>query len=399
MVHYSNSILAGLAVAFLAVLAAGTLWTNDEAARIASISVSYSIAYVPCLFAVWLASRVTETPQLRRIALTGAILFRLFGFALPAALSDDVLRYEWEAKTISAGLNPYRTSPSQLQEPNRRTSGYDFSAVYGPVIEAVQWAVYQCGLPLKTSAALAEAILLAVAWGRWPLWRWMLLAWSPLCVYEYWMNGHNDAWLLLLLYLGLQAEGVAAWVWLALATATKWWPVLLAPIWLRSHPSLPGLAAYAVLMGSCLLLLPLAEWVTKVRFTTGFLGGWKNNPFLYRLLSDKTQAIAIAAASSLALPWLKLGKAELTLTFITILLAFSANIHPWYLGWALPFLMASRWNPTPWLLAMALLPLAYDPMMGWRLNGTWVEDQGLRDWIWGAVTVFSVYRLTSKRNG
>ena len=152
-------------------------------------------------------------------------------------------------------------------------------------------------------------------------------------------------------------------------------------------------------MASCLLLMPLAEWITKVRFTTGFLGGWQNNPFLYRFLTDKSQAIAISAVSSIGVCFLRLGQAELVLIFITVLLAFSANIHPWYLGWTLPFLMATKWNPMPWLLAMALLPLAYDPMIGWRLNGTWIEDPLIRVWIWGAVTVFSGYRLISKRNG
>jgi len=392
--------MALLAAAFLAVLSAGALWVNDEATRITSIGATNSIAYLPYLFAVWLATRVPDTQQLRRIVLIAAILFRFIAFALPPVMSDDHLRYEWEAKTLSQGLNPYRVSPAQLHEPNRSIPGYDFSAVYGPVLEAAHWTVFQLGLPMKTSAALAEGLLLFAAWRRrWPLWRWMLLGWSPLCVYEYWMNGHNDAWLLLLLYLAYEAKGAAAWIWLGLATWTKWWPLLLVPLWFSKQPSLWGALGLGVMMASCLLLMPLAEWITKVRFTTGFLGGWQNNPFLYRFLTDKSQAIAISAVSSIGVCFLRLGQAELVLIFITVLLAFSANIHPWYLGWTLPFLMATKWNPMPWLLAMALLPLAYDPMIGWRLNGTWIEDPLIRVWIWGAVTVFSGYRLISKRNG
>lgn len=400
LVHYSNLVLACLAVAILATLAGGTLWTNDEAARITSISFSNSIAYIPYLFAICLATRVTETPRLRQIACTGAILFRLMAFGTPPVLSDDVLRYEWEAETLSRGINPYRVSPAQLQASNPRIPGYDFSAVYGPVLEAVHWGTYQAGLPLKASAAIAEGLLLLVLWRKgWPLWRWMVVGWSPLCVYEYWMSGHNDAWLLLLLTLAFLAEGATSWMWLGLATLTKWWPVFLAPLWLRLHPSLAGGVLYIAMLASCLLLMPAGEWVTKVRFTTGFLGGWQNNPFLYRLLSDKTQAIAIAGLGSIALVFGRLGKAELLVGFITLLLAFSANIHPWYLGWVLPFLAASRWNPLPWLLTMALLPLAYDPMIGWRLNGSWIEDSVLRNWIWGAVTVFATYLLIRRRNG
>ena len=400
MVHYSNSILAGLAAAFLAVLALGTLWTNDEAARITSISIGYSITYLFYFVALWIASRVPESPHFKKVVVLAAISFRLLAFTLPPSLSDDYLRYQWEAKTLSAGLNPYLTSPAQLADPDHRIPGYDFSAVYGPVLESAHWLNYQTGLPMKTSASLAEALLLLLAWRqRWPVWRWMILAWSPLSVYEYWMNGHSDSWIMLLLFSALLTKGTATWIWLAFATLTKWWPVLLVPLWIGQRFSAPGLLAYAVLLSGCLLLMPISEWITKVRFTTGFLGGWQNNAFLYRFLTDKMQAIGISGFTSAVLPLLKLGPAESILCFLTVFLAFSANIHLWYLGWLLPFLAASRWGPLPWLLPMALLPLAYDSMIGWRLSGSWQEDELMRVWIWSGVLVFSGYSFFSKRNG
>ena len=400
MVHYSNSILAGLAAAFLAVLALGTFWTDDEAARITSISVGYMITYLFYFWALWIASRVPESQHIKKVVVLAAISFRLLAFTLPSSLSDDYLRYQWEAETIAKGLNPYRTSPAQVAAPDHRIPGYDFSAVYGPVLEVAHWATYQTGLPMKTSSSLAEALLLLLGWRqRWPIWRWMILAWSPLSVYEYWMNGHSDSWLILLLFAAFLSKGASGWIWLGLATLTKWWPLLLVPLWLAQRFSTTGLLAYALLLSSCLLLMPLNEWVTKIRFTTGFLGGWQNNAFLYRFLTDKMQAIGIAAFTSASLPFLKLGMAESIVCFLTVFLAFSANIHLWYLGWLLPFLAACRWNPLPWLLPMALLPLAYDPMIGWRLSGTWYEDQLMRIWIWTAVVVFSGYRFFSNRNG
>jgi len=381
-------------------LAMGVWWTSDEAARITSVVIANSIAYLPYLFAIWVARGVPETPQLRRVALTGAISFRLLGFAAPALLSDDVIRYEWEARMVNEGVNPYRTSPAAMAESDRRVPGYDFSAVYGPVLEIAHAAVYWAGLPLKASAAIAEGLMIWLLWRRGgPLWRWMLVGWCPLCVFEYWMNGHNDAWLLLTLYLALAAEGVASWAWLGLATLTKWWPLFLAPIWLRTGPSLGGVAVYGAMLAACLGLMPLGEWVTKVRFTTGFLGGWQNNAYLYRFLTDKMQAIGIVAVSSVAVPWLQLPRVDLVLALVTCLLAFSANLHPWYLGWLLPSLAFSRVNPLPWLLPMAILPLAYDPIFGWRLNGMWIEDPQTRNWIWSAITLFAGISIWRKRNG
>lgn len=365
-----------------------------------SISVGYSITYLFYFVALWIASRVPESPHLRGVVLVSAIAFRLLAFALPPSLSDDELRYRWEAETISRGLNPYRISPAQAGALDRKIPGYDFSAVYGPVLEAVHWATYQTGLPMKTSAAFAEALLLLLAWRqRWPLWRWILLGWSPLSVYEYWMNGHNDSWLMLLLFAAFLTQGTASWAWLTLATLTKWWPILLVPLWLARTFSIPGLLSFTALMASCLLLMPLGEWITKVRFTTGFLGGWQNNAFLYRFLSDKMQAIGIMVVCSAALPRLKLDRAESILCFLTVFLAFSANIHLWYLGWLLPFLAVSRWDPLPWLLPMALLPMTYDQMIGWRLNLSWIADEHMRIWIWTSVTLFAAYRFFSKRNG
>ena len=403
LVHYSISIVAGLAIAYLALLFTGTSSINDEAARITSISVSYSIAYLPYLLALWIATIVPETRRLRVVVVGGALLFRLLAFSLPPALSDDVLRYEWEASRLAIGENPYRVSPASVGAGNKRIPGYDFSAVYGPVLEVAHLASFRLGLPMKASAAFAEALLLGLFWwwmrkNGWPLWRWIVLGWSPLNVYEYWMNGHNDAWLILLLFAAFVTDGFWSWILLALATLTKWWPMLLIPLWLRLSFSWPGMIGYALLMASCLLWIPVGEWVTKVRFTTGFLGGWQNNAFLYRLLSDKMQAIALIVSLSAVLPFLKQGKAELIVWFLTFFLAISANIHPWYLGWLLPFLGASRVNPLPWLLAMALLPLAYDPMIGWRLNGEWREDTIIRNLIWGSVTVYSLFQVVRSRN-
>lgn len=402
LVHYSISIVSGLAIAYLALLLSGTASINDEAARITSISVSYSIAYLPYLLTLWITRVVPETRRMRVVIIVGAILFRLLAFTLPPALSDDMLRYEWEASRISVGENPYKVSPASTGALNRKIPGYDFSAVYGPVLELAHWVTFKLGLPMKTSAAFAEALLLGLFWwwmrkNSWPLWRWALLGWSPLSVYEYWMNGHNDAWLILLLFAAFVTEGFWSWTLLALATLTKWWPVLLVPLWLRFTPSLPGMLGFALFLASCLLWIPIAEWVTKVRFTTGFLGGWQNNAFLYRLLSDKMQAIGLVGSLSALLPFLKKGKVESIIFFLTFFLAVSANIHPWYLGWILPFLGASRVNPLPWLLTMALLPLAYDPMIGWRLNGDWREDELIRFFIWGSVSAFSLFQVVRSK--
>jgi len=399
LAQYSNSILAGLGALVLLSLASGGWGTNDEAGRITAISIAFSVAYLPYLFGMWVAQQAQGRQGMREVVWGVAILLRLLGFVYPAILSDDLLRYEWEAGVLERGMNPYRVSPAELGEGNRMIPGYDVAALYGPVLEGVHWLVYTLGLPMKFSAALGEGLFLWVA-GRqgWPLWRLVMVAWCPLSIVEYWMNGHADAWLMLFLLLALTGEGAGAWVWLGMATLTKWWPVLLVPVWLRTGYSGAGVGIYAAMLGSCYWLMPLGEWVSKVRFGTGFLGGWQNNAYLYRLLSDKMQAVVLFGVTSLGLGWRGGDRAKLSLAMVSVLLAFSANIHPWYLGWLLPVLGVSGVNPLAWLLPMALLPLAYDPMVGWRLNGSWIEDEMLRIYIWGAVSGFAIYAIARGRS-
>lgn len=374
--------------------------TNEETARILSVSVSISIAYLPFFFALYSASRISPTPTLWRIVWATALLVRLLCFFSPALLSDDTLRYEWEARTLLSGLNPYLTSPRDLSEPNLRIPGYDFPAVYGPLIEALQGLTLALHLPAKASGAFAELLLLILSSrAGLPFHRWLLLAWSPLAITEFWLNGHNDSWLILLLFLALTTTSARSWLFLALATLTKWWPALLVPIWLARSASLPGLAIFTALLLSCFFLMPPDAWLTKVRFTSGFLGGWQNNPFLYRFLTDKWQSFAVSLTAAISLPFARLPRHLLTLAFITTFLAFSGNIHPWYLSWLLPPLLLSSINPLPWLLPSALLPLAYNPMFGWALHLSWTPDPQIPQFIWSATTLFAIYAIINKRTG
>jgi hypothetical protein len=80
------------------------------------------------------------------------------------------------------------------------------------------------------------------------------------------------------------------------------------------------------------------------------------------------------------------------------LLAWSANIHPWYLAWTLPFVALEASRPLPWLLAAALSPLFYEPVPRWVLLGEWREDGELRVGIWSVITIYSFVTYWRFRN-
>jgi hypothetical protein len=400
-----------LAVGYAALLAAGMgLGTDPFANGALSLivsSVQYSVTHIPYLLALGIVHKYPVDGTVRRIAIIGAVVIRILAFAGPSLLSDDLNRYRWEAKVLDLGGNPYRVTPRELPLGEQWVPVPESAAVYGPVLEAVNWLAWRLTGEVKVAGAFGEALLLALLY--WyverrglPFWRWMVLAWSPLQVYEFWRQGHNDSWMVLLLFgaVMLAEEGRRHWSWVLLVGAglTKWWPLMLLPLWLVKGFSLPGVGALLGGALCCLGLLPWGELWLKLRFVSGFLGGWQNNALFYRFLSNKLQAMALIGGTALGLPFLRWSWTESVLCFVTVLLALSANIHPWYLGWVLPFVAASRWNVLPWLLWAALMPLCYDPMIGWRLNGVWREDAWIRTVILWIVPAFSVFCILRRRN-
>jgi hypothetical protein len=402
IIWLSLSLLALIGLV-LSPFCAALLSADDEAARITSNLIAYIVAHLPYLLALWAARQAVETRRVEGMIVAGAVLLRLSALTLDPVLSDDWRRYRWEASAWAEGKNPYRTTPTAESAADPRIPGRDFSAVYGPALEAAHWAGYRLGIPLWRTAAVAEAFLLCMLWiwmkrTQTPLWRWILVAWSPLHLFEFWGNGHNDAWLVLLLFSSVALQDflrpASAAVYFALAVMTKWWPILLAPVWFTSS-TIRALPWFLLTLAPLIFVLSPSEWIVKVRFTTGFLGGWQNNALLYRLLSDKTQAVAIilgVAAIVAVLRWKRgWGVMESITVFVTAMLAVSANIHPWYLSWFLTFLAATRWNPLPWILANALMPVLYDPVFGWTLNRTWAEDLVLRGYVYVPIIGFAAW--------
>ncbi len=309
--------------------------------------------------------------------------FRLTLAPQAPSLSDDLYRYSFEGRLQSMGANPYAVRPADapwrsIADP--RTPGADFRAVYGPLTELVQWASWRWP---KLPAWLADlAVLLLLA--RWMPERWWIYAWSPLPVLEFWGQGHNDALVVLFLVLALYGRQSRAGWWLGLAAAVKWWPLALLPSLQRQQRVRwrDYLLAPVVVLVLLAWYLPGMAW-TNAQFLSGFLGGWRNNDSLYGLLlwmlgdvyRAKYVAFALLGAASL---WLRQP-----LWVVVAMLVVSANVHPWYLSWLLPFLVR---QPVPALLLwMALMPLAYQPVTGWYLLGQWAPAPELRWWIYPPV--------------
>lgn len=324
-----------------------------------------------------------------------ALLFRLTAFCMDPLFSDDLYRYRWEGRVAAAGLNPYEHRPAEpalaaiLED---RVDGKDFRPVYGPLLQTLQWVLVMAGggslLAMKLGACAAE---LALSWllFQWVTekWRWFAWGWCPLGIVEFWGMGHHDAVMVALalgaVWLADRKRWSIAFLLLGLAGATKYWPLLLWPVFVRLGGWRWAWLAPAA-FGLCWL-----PWYTNVlenaRYMGGFVGGWRNNDALFGAIlalaggfemAKRVAAALILAGSFGAALWAKSARAAYAIVVVTILLV-SANVHPWYLTWLVP-LAAVEWS---WAAIVwgALAPLHYVVLIRWRLEHVW---DGVSNWRW-----------------
>jgi len=347
-----------------------------------------------------------------------AVLFRLTVAGGPPAFTDDLLRYRWEARLQLEGASPYEVAPSDprfthLRDATySRLSGPDFRAVYGPFTELAYRFAYQMIRPwaggdpyrevfwLKLPAMLCDLGVVAVLCFRWRE-RALLYAWSPLPVFEFWVNGHNDALMLLPLVLALAAAEGQRWrpalAWLGIAVAAKLWPAALLPVFVGRRLTRWKEALLAVGVFAAWLAPFGAGLIGNARFATGFLGGWRNNDSVYGGLLWLTGDVYLAKYASAAIlaavvAWVTLRGWPVTraaLGIVVVMLLVASNNHPWYLTWMLVLLPA---HPSLGLLAWsALVPLAYRVLPGWELLGVWEGVHSARWFIYAPVFLVLLY--------
>jgi len=272
--------------------------------------------------------------------------------------------------------------------------------------------------------AMAALWLLLKAKGI-PQERILIYAWSPLPLIEFWGTGHNDSIAIFLLLLALlaihaiqsrdrQGADLGAFTALALATASKFWPAILFPVFIGWRPR-RGLWCLIAVPILALAALPYftstIRWSgidENFRFMSGFLGGWRNNDSLFSVLlfaarNDfylaKKLAFAIVCLTVAAVVALRWPPERGALTVITVLLMVSANCHPWYLTWILPLLVF--YPAPPLLLWLALAPLAHTAVIQWIASGEWNGSTSVRYYeyvpVYLSLAIWLVYGARASR--
>ncbi len=356
--------------------------------------------------------QLQPTAESLGVVIAIGLAMRLVWFATSAPLEDDFYRYQWDGAVAGAGFNPYKLTPEQaLQDPElpeaimklaaagrsvlERINFPDLTSIY-PGTAQIAFAVAQWlapwnldGLRLVFLVADATTLLVLIALlrdlRRSPL--WVALFWcNPLMVLATTATVHVDA-LLPPLVLGAflamhRRRPTFSLTLLALAAGVKIWPLLLAPLLMRSSLSDPRrlcLPTTAFVAIAAATLLPLfAASGSGQSGLSAYAARWSNNnaPFAWVIAffhwlrgeeskcAEQLLRLGLAGAGglvalALAMPPVKDLRDHLTraLAVTATLFYLSPAQFPWYVLWFMP--LAALLQCWPLLLASVTLPIYY----------------------------------------
>ncbi len=443
----------------LAVL--GLLGSSDagdtEFARVPLVvsSIIVGLVYVAGL---WCSRKhaIVARHELGAILLVG-LAARCVVLVSPPFLEDDYHRYLLDGAVTAHGVNPYGVVPEQLlvddpsspggplgdfQKPPQATiatTGREtieqvnhphLATIYPPVAQAVfaaahvvkPWSVYALRFVLL-AFDIATVVLLVVLLADlklppiWVAWYW----WNPVLLREVTSSAHMDVVAFPSVVAGVlfALRRRTTWCSLALvgAVGAKLWPVLLAPVLLRTCARRISVLLWGSVMivgGSALMLWPMLLGATgDDAGLHAFSRYWRNNEGFFAIWSYVASvvlspfsingddvirysrvAVAIVVggwAALCALKPIRDGR-DLTsriLSVIAVLFLLGPTQFPWYYLWMLPLLCVR--NNFALLLYTATLPLYY---LHYEYRFVlWIEHFP----VWVALLAFWVFGKKHKR--
>jgi alpha-1,6-mannosyltransferase len=345
---------------------------EDRLAGFVAVALAQGAVY---LLATLLAWHGRSSRRVLILVLGIAAAMRLGALIAPPYLSDDIYRYIWDGRVLTAGVNPYRYIPTDphlaaLRDdaifPRINRNNYA-PTIYPPVAQAIFFAATHIGesvTVMKAAMIAFDAVTIALLYrlltgaGQ-PTARLLIYAWHPLPVWEFAGSGHIDAALVALVVLALwcaqRRRDRLAGLALAAATLVKLYPAVLLPALYRRWegrlliPFVAGLViAYLPFLGVGWGVLGFLPGYAAEEGFTGSGSGF----YLWSLIGTVLPLATVPALAYIALAALLLGTfaafvlladggrdrflagAALLATAFTVLLS---PHYAWYFAWLIPF--------------------------------------------------------------
>ena len=377
---------------------------------------AYTVAFVAYLYLLKQGERL-PLPYMLVLAVVARVV------ALPAwpQLSDDIYRFVWDGRLLVQGWNPFAHLPTYylaLEEPPagihtalfQQLNSPEYFTVYPPVAQAVfalgAWlfphSIWGHALVVKLFlfvCALGTVALLPKMMRRLglPAQRACIYLLNPLVIVEVMGNVHFEGAMVFFLLLAFWWLVAGRWGWsavaMSLSIAAKLLPLMFLPFFIRLLGWRRSLTYFAII-GAALLLLfaPLLSEAFLAGFSSSldlYFRRFEFNASVYYLLRwvgyqitgyneialigpvlalGTFLGIVVAAVFSFPAVQLRSSASRLPilqfLFAITLYLAFSPTVHPWYV--CLPLFLCSflplRY-PVLWsgLIMLTYINYSYQP--------------------------------------
>jgi hypothetical protein len=317
------------------------------------------------------------------VAVAAAI--QLVPLTAPVLLSTDVYSY-WDYGRLAAvhDVNPYEVTPIGFaNDPAFKRMGAQWrktTSVYGPAFtlaseghaKAVGDSAAAAAWAYKALAALAmlAITLLAVRVAPRPAFAAAFVGWNPLLAVHFAGGGHNDAWMMALVFaaLALAAAGrrqLAGVAW-ALSIAVKWVALVFLPLRALEARREGRRVGHAGFAAAAAVVVGVATWRYGLSWLDAFGPVGRNLREGSRYsIPGRLESIGIPHGAAvgvlvglfgLAYLWLLReawrGRARLGLA-AGLLLVAAPWLVPWYLVWTVPFAAVEE-DGTAQVLALAL---------------------------------------------
>ncbi|MDG6907069.1 MAG: DUF2029 domain-containing protein [Nitrososphaerota archaeon] len=361
------------------------------------LSLGFAIAFVVYLFSLFFVGKVGFDSGRKSFAIVftfSAAFIITISFSQPF-LSWDVFRYYWDGKVLANGINPFMYAPDASQLSFLRDSLWininhkDLWTPYPPFSQLIFVLTYLAWPALASYRIDAVILDLLVVTSLYyalkkmnqPPINALTYGWSPLVIVEMGQSSHNDALSVLMVVLSflllLMDRPVLSSLALGLATISKYYPLLLAPLFFRKW----GVKGIIVYIGVVVLsyipflgagmrifngmmyiantqlytssVFPFFQWIARLMRASnpGQAAQYLDYVIFICIFAFALKKTVLSKDSGTADLW------KYSFVVIGALLLLNRALFPWYVVWILPFLSSIK--SKAWLVLTGTVMVGY----------------------------------------
>lgn len=365
-------------------------------------------AYAAILTQIWRSPG--ERRQLFIVAILFALAFRVPLAAGPVHFDNDMIRYLWDGRVQTLGLNPYAVLPADEamafthDDQTRNMPSARAGTPYPPAAQLffrLVVSIKDAPWAMKLALVLCDLLTILVLW-RWLVTtgrsQWLVLAyaWNPLVVLEVAHSGHIDAlgalWITAAAFWLSRKRTALATIAFVLAVTTKLLPIVLVPLLWRRISFRDGLLGAGLFV---LLYLPFASGVDVLFGIQNVVQHVRFNGPVFRFFAGLTSpdvaariALGLGLATAAWCRWKLADDDPAAWAWpMAVAIACAPVIYPWYLLYFTPFLLFPSTLPLAVWTSSVLM--TYTVWNGIREGGRWVVPRPVL-WVEYGVVVLAV---------